>query len=66
MTHPETDPDRAERRVARQPAVIGEPDRDNHPPAATWGREVPKTRRRSLELARAHLRIERQGRGLPP
>ena len=55
-----------EEHVARQAAIIDELDRDNHPAAAARARKVLQTLRESLELARGHLRLERQARGLPP
>jgi hypothetical protein len=39
-------------------------ERDNHPHAAVRARKVLATLRRSPELARDHLRMEREARGL--
>ena len=56
----------AEGHVAHLLAIIEELDRDNHPEAAGRARKVLVTLRRSLELSRAHLRRERERRGLEP
>jgi hypothetical protein len=40
--------------------------RDNHPRAAAEAREVLATLRRSLELARGHLHMVREARGIGP
>ncbi|MBL6081669.1 hypothetical protein JMJ56_27140 [Belnapia sp. T18] len=45
--------------VARQLAVIDELDRDNHLEAAARGRKLLVALQRSLDLAREHLRVER-------
>ena len=54
----------AEGRVAHLRAIIEELDRDGHPEAAARARAVLATLRRSLELARERLRLEREARGL--
>lgn len=73
MDRPEDTLARAERRVregeervARQIATVEEMDRDNHPRAAAQARKVLATLERALELARDHLRMERERRGPEP
>jgi hypothetical protein len=53
----------AERHVAHLAAIVDELDRHNHPEAAERAKKVLATLRRSLELSRDHLRLERLGRG---
>jgi len=55
-----------EGRVAHLVAILAELEADNHPLAADQARQVLATIRRSLELARDHLRIEREARGIGP
>ena len=43
-------------RVTRQEAIVAGLERDNHPDAATFAREVLKTMRSSLDLMKRHLR----------
>lgn len=54
----------AEGRAAHQVATVEVLDRDNHPATAALAREVLSTLRRSFELAREHLSLEREARGL--
>jgi hypothetical protein len=42
-------------RVARQEEIVSELDRGNHPETATFGRDVLKTMRLSLDLMKHHL-----------
>ncbi len=56
----------AEGHVAHLIAIIEELDRDNHPAAAARARAVLATLRRSLELAREHLRLAQTVRGHGP
>ncbi len=56
----------AEAHVAQQRAIVARLDRDQHGEAATIAREMLATLEHTLELARAHLRLERAERGLPP
>lgn len=52
--------------VAHMLAIIKELEADHHPGAAERARKVLATLQRSLELARGHLRIEREARGIEP
>ncbi|MBX6745169.1 MAG: hypothetical protein IRY87_24305 [Acetobacteraceae bacterium] len=55
-----------ERHVAHLHDIIGQLEADGHPRAADRARTVLATIRRSLELARDHLRVERAARGIEP
>jgi hypothetical protein len=56
----------AEEHVAHQAAILEELVRNGHQRAVPRAREVLATLQRSLELAREHLRLEREARGLGP
>jgi hypothetical protein len=55
-----------EKHVAHLLAIIEQLEADGHPRAAERARTILATLRRSLELARNHLRIEREARGIGP
>lgn len=55
-----------EKHVAHLLVILGQLEADGHPAAAERARTVLATLRRSLELARDHLRVEREARGTGP
>ncbi|CAH2603573.1 conserved protein of unknown function [Rhodovastum atsumiense] len=54
-----------EQRIARQMMIVDTLEKDDHPKAAEQAKQVLDVLRRSLELAREHLRIEQDMHGTP-